>query len=103
MDSPACLGCREGDPIIADLQSRHAQLEARVERLTRQLAQGLESLEPHTPPDQLRPTLGRELTSAAEPYRVEVAAGPLAEGSVAVVVPLTWSDPTGGADTMRVL
>ena len=62
--------------------------------------QELESLEPHTPPNQWRPILAREL-AAAEPYRVEVTDGALAEGSVAVVVPLTWSDPTDGADAPR--
>jgi ubiquinone biosynthesis protein len=63
--------------------------------------QELESLEPHTPPEQWRPALARELAPAADLYRVEVADRPLAEGSVAVVVPLTWSDPSEGADAPR--
>jgi ubiquinone biosynthesis protein len=60
--------------------------------------QELESLEPHTPIKELRPILARELAPAAQEYRIHVAGRPLAEGSVAVVVPLTWSDPADGAD-----
>jgi ubiquinone biosynthesis protein len=63
--------------------------------------QELESLEPHTPADELREILARELAPAVEPYRVEIAETPLAEGSVAVVVPLTWSDPSEGATAPR--
>jgi ubiquinone biosynthesis protein len=63
--------------------------------------QELESLLPYTPPDQWRPILARELAPAANLYRVEVADRLLAEGSVAVVVPLTWSDPSEGADAPR--
>jgi ubiquinone biosynthesis protein len=60
--------------------------------------QQLESLEPRTPFEELRPTLRRELAPAAKRYRIRVAERHLAEGSVAVVVPLTWSDLDDRAD-----
>jgi ubiquinone biosynthesis protein len=63
--------------------------------------QELESLEPHTPVEQWRPALARELALAGEEYRICVDERPLAEGSVAVVVPLTWSDPADSADAPR--
>jgi ubiquinone biosynthesis protein len=63
--------------------------------------QELESLEPHTPPEQWRPLLARELAPAAEEYRIRVGERALAEASVAVVVPLTWSDPADGAGAPR--
>jgi ubiquinone biosynthesis protein len=63
--------------------------------------QELESLEPHTPIEQLRPIVARELAPAAGEYRIRVAERPLAEGSVAVVLPLTWSDPADGAGAPR--
>jgi ubiquinone biosynthesis protein len=63
--------------------------------------QELESLEPRTPPEQWRPAFGRELAPAAELYRIRLGERPLAEASVAVVVPLTWSDPADGAGASR--
>jgi ubiquinone biosynthesis protein len=75
------------------------QVLARNRRLDPELRrhlQELESLEPHTPFDQLLPLLQRELAPATKKYRIELAEQSLAEGSVAVVVPLTWSDPADG-------
>jgi ubiquinone biosynthesis protein len=63
--------------------------------------QELESLEPHTPVEQWRPMLACQLGPAAEEYRIQAAERPLAEGSVAVVVPLLWSDPARGEDAPR--
>jgi ubiquinone biosynthesis protein len=63
--------------------------------------QELESLEPHTQARLWRPDLARELAPAAGEYRIRVAQRPLAEASVAVVVPLTWSDPADGAGAPR--
>jgi ubiquinone biosynthesis protein len=59
--------------------------------------QELESLEPRTPAEEWRPALERELAPAAAHYRIRVGERPLAEASVAVVVPLTWTDPADGA------
>jgi ubiquinone biosynthesis protein len=76
------------------------QVVARNRHLDRELRrhlQELESLEPRTPLEQLRPVLARDLGPALEQYRVRMAERHLAEGSVAVVVPLTWSDPADGA------
>src|SRR5262249_12328575 len=42
-----------------------------------------------------------ELAPAAEEFRIREDEHPLAEGSVAVVVPLTWSDPADKADAPR--
>jgi ubiquinone biosynthesis protein len=63
--------------------------------------QELESREPHTPREQWQPILERELASAEDEYRIRVGERPLAEASVAVVVPLTWSDPADGTDAPR--
>jgi ubiquinone biosynthesis protein len=61
--------------------------------------QELEKLEPRTPMAELRPTLDRELAPAIDRYRIRIAERALAEGSVAVVVPVTWSNSgcTGGS------
>ncbi len=75
------------------------QVVARNRHLDPQLRrhlQELESLEPHTPMEQIRPILLAELAPAAQEYRIRVAERSLAEGSVAVVVPLTWSEPAAG-------
>jgi ubiquinone biosynthesis protein len=76
------------------------QVVARNRHLDQELRrhlQELESLEPHTPMEQLRPILLGELAPAEQEYHIRVADSALAEGSVAVVVPLTWSDPAAGA------
>jgi len=89
----ACPALHKIGQVVA--RNRHLDPELR-----RHL-QELESLEPHTPMERLRPILARELAPAAEKYRIHVAEQPLAEGSVAVVVPLTWSDPADGANPPR--
>src|SRR5215469_5322522 len=81
----ACPALHKIGQIVA--RNRHLDPELR-----RHL-QELESLEPHTPFEQLQPILERELAPAAAEYRIRVTERPLAEGSVAVVVPLIWSDP----------
>jgi ubiquinone biosynthesis protein len=78
---------------IGQIVARHRRLDPELRRHL----QELESLEPRTPVEELRPVLERELAAAAAGYRVRLARRPLAEGSVAVVVPLTWSDPADGA------
>jgi ubiquinone biosynthesis protein len=82
---------------LAQVIARDRHLDPELRRHLQQL----ESLEPHTPVEQWRPTLARELAPAAEEYRICVDECPLAEGSVAVVVPLTWSDPADGVDRPR--
>jgi ubiquinone biosynthesis protein len=81
---------------LGQVVARHRHLDAELRRHL----QELESLEPQTPAEELRPVLSRELAGAAA-YRVRVAERHLAEGSVAVVVPLTWSDPADGARAPR--
>jgi ubiquinone biosynthesis protein len=58
-------------------------------------------LEPSTPAEQWRPILERELAPAVERYRIRVADRPLAEASVAIVVPVSWCDPADGTDALR--
>jgi ubiquinone biosynthesis protein len=82
---------------IGQVLARNHQLD---QELRRHL-QELESLEPHTPVEQLRPTLTRELGPAAADFHIRVTGRSLAEGSVAVVVPLTWADPADGANAPR--
>jgi ubiquinone biosynthesis protein len=74
---------------IGQVLARNRNLDPELRRHL----QELESLEPHTPMEQLLPILTRELAPAAEKYRIRVAERSLAEGSVAAVLPLTWSDP----------
>jgi ubiquinone biosynthesis protein len=81
---------------LGQVVARHRSLDAELRRHL----QELETLEPHTPAEELRPVLERELACAAA-YHVEVAERSLAEGSVAVVVPLTWSDPADGPGEPR--
>jgi ubiquinone biosynthesis protein len=72
------------------------QLLARDRRLNSELRQQLQQLEmlaPHTPMDQLRPALTSALAPFSCAFRIELGADLLAEGSVAVVVPLNWRDP----------
>jgi ubiquinone biosynthesis protein len=82
---------------LGQVLARHRHLDPELRRHL----QELESLEPRTPPEELRPVLERELGPAAGRYRVRVAESALAEGSVAVVVPLTWSDPAEGGQAPR--
>jgi ubiquinone biosynthesis protein len=89
----ACPALHKIGQIIA--RNRHLDPELR-----RHL-QELESLEPSTPAEQWRPILERELAPAVEAYRIRVADRPLAEASVAIVVPLTWCNPAEGTDGPR--
>jgi ubiquinone biosynthesis protein len=89
----ACPALHKIGQIVA--RNRHLDPELR-----RHL-QELESLEPSTPAEQWRPILQRELAPAAERYRLRVADRPLAEASVAIVVPLSWREPADGADGPR--
>jgi ubiquinone biosynthesis protein len=82
---------------IGQVLARNRHLDPQL----RQHLQQLESLEPRTPPEEWRPALLRELAPALEPYRIRVAERPLAEASVAVVVPLTWADPADGPGAPR--
>jgi ubiquinone biosynthesis protein len=84
----ACPALHKIGQVVA--RNRHLDLELR-----RHL-QELESLEPHTPAEQWRPILQRELAPSMEKYHIRVDEQPLAEASVAVVVPLTWCDPADG-------
>jgi ubiquinone biosynthesis protein len=79
---------------IGQVLARHRHLDAELRRHL----QELESMEPHTPLKDLRPVLANELAPAVDAYRIRLADRPLAEGSVAVVMPLTWADPADGSD-----
>jgi ubiquinone biosynthesis protein len=82
---------------LAQVIARNRHLDAELRRHL----QKLESLEPYTPIEKWQPILARELTPAAAEYRINVDECPLAEGSVAVVIPLTWSDPADGVNKER--
>jgi ubiquinone biosynthesis protein len=82
---------------IGQVLARNRHLDPELRRHL----QELESLEPRTPTEEWRPALLRELAPAVEPYCIRVAERPLAEASVAVVVPLIWSDPADGAGAPR--
>jgi ubiquinone biosynthesis protein len=82
---------------IGQVLARNRHLDPELRRHLQQL----ESLEPRTPAEQWRPVLESELAPAAATFRIRTAERPLAEGSVAVVVPLTWSDPAEGDDRPR--
>jgi ubiquinone biosynthesis protein len=89
----ACPALHKIGQVVA--RNRHLDPELR-----RHL-QELESLEPHTPFVLFQPILERQLAPVADDYRIHVAKCALAEGSVAVVVPLTWCDPADGASAPR--
>ncbi len=89
----ACPALHKIGQVVA--RNRHLDPELR-----RHL-QELESLEPQTPNEELAPILERALAPAKATYRIHVVQRPLAEGSVAVVVPLTWSDPADGPGAPR--
>jgi ubiquinone biosynthesis protein len=73
---------------IGQVLARNRHLDPELRRHL----QELEKLEPCTPMAELRPILDRELAPAIERYCIRIAERALAEGSVAVVVPLTWSN-----------
>jgi len=79
------------------------QVVARDQRLALELRanlQGLESLEPTTPMEEIAAIIQRELGVVAG---LEVASTALAEASVAVVVPLVWRPTAGAAPQSGVL
>jgi ubiquinone biosynthesis protein len=82
---------------IGQIVARNHHLDPKLRRHL----QELESLEPSTPAEQWRPILERELAPAVERYHIRVADRPLAEASVAIVVPLSWRDPADEADDLR--
>jgi ubiquinone biosynthesis protein len=63
--------------------------------------QELETLEPRLSADQVLPAVARELAPAVDRYRIQIGSRPLAEGSVAVVVPLTYRAPEASGDEPR--
>jgi ubiquinone biosynthesis protein len=89
----ACPALHKIGQVLA--RNRHLDVELR-----RHL-QELESLEPRTPAEEWQPVLHRELASAVEQFQIQIGERPLAEASVAVVVPLTWADPADGAGAPR--
>jgi ubiquinone biosynthesis protein len=77
---------------IGQVLARNRHLDPELRRHL----QELESLEPYTPAEHWRPILDCELAPSVEKYRIRVDGQPLAEASVAIVVPLTWCDPADG-------
>ncbi len=76
------------------------QVMARDRRLPpnlRRLLQHLESMAPTWALDDLRAGIEREL-GPLEPLAIRLDEPPLAEASVAVVVPFVWQDPAGGME-----
>lgn len=86
----ACPGLHKLGQVLA----RNRHLDARL----RAQLQLLESMEPHTPLARLWLDLDRELHGTRAHYQIVLCAAPLAEGSVAVVIPLTWRSPTDPPD-----
>lgn len=81
-----------------------AQVLARHRGLPTELRTGLQTLEsllPRTPVSELSDILREELGERLA--EIELADAPLAEGSVAVVVPFTWKTPTEGRSSRGVL
>lgn len=86
----ACPGLHKLGQVLA----RNRHLDSRL----RAQLQLLESMEPHTPMSRLWLDLDRELHGTRAHYQIVLRASPLAEGSVAVVIPLTWRRPTDAPD-----
>ncbi len=82
---------------IGQVLARNRNLDVQLRRHL----QELESVEPHMPIDQWWPILARELEHASTEYKVCVSRRILAEGSVAVVVPLTWAERVHEDDAPR--
>jgi len=82
---------------IGQVVARNRNLDPELRRHL----QELESVEPRTPIEQWWPMLARELAPAADEYHIRPAPRALAEGSVAVVVPLTWADASIRGDAPR--
>ncbi|MGE5609791.1 MAG: AarF/UbiB family protein, partial [Bacillota bacterium] len=58
--------------------------------------QQLESMEPRTPLEQIRPIILHDLGDAIDRYRIRIDNSALAEASVAVVIPFSWSESDTG-------
>lgn len=86
----ACPGLHKLGQVLA--RNRH------LDRRLRTQLQRLESMEPHTPLSRLWLDLDRELQGTRVHYQIVMCADALAEGSVAVVIPLTWRIPTDPPD-----
>jgi ubiquinone biosynthesis protein len=71
---------------LGQVLARHQRLDPAF----REQLRALESCVPSTPIDAIRGVLERELGPAMERFEIELGAAPLAEASVAVVVPCTW-------------
>ncbi|HEX2972366.1 MAG TPA: AarF/UbiB family protein [Tepidisphaeraceae bacterium] len=87
---------------LGQVIARHRELDATL----RHRLQQLESMEPRTPMEDIRPLILREMGPALEPYRLEIGDSALAEASVAVVVPFSWSssnEPTRHPGVLKVL
>ncbi|MDB5330707.1 MAG: hypothetical protein JWP03_1858 [Phycisphaerales bacterium] len=65
---------------------------AHLDPMLRRQLQRLETMPSQTPAGQVRPILERELGRHMRRYRIRIAERHLAEASVAVIVPMTWSD-----------
>lgn len=81
---------------LGQVVARYRALDAEL----RQHLQELESLRTGLPLDDLMPTIEAELRATRGWKRLDVEPQALAEASVAVVVPLTWT-PAGSADVRR--
>jgi ubiquinone biosynthesis protein len=66
--------------------------DRRLDLVLRRRLQTLESMSPRTPMSQLQPVLQRELGPFMHRYALEVGRAPLVEGSVAVIVPCTFTE-----------
>lgn len=82
---------------LGQVLARHPQLDAAF----RGQLQQLESREPATPLAEVEPVIRRELGDAIASYRITLGDAPLAEASVAVVVPFTWVDPDDADQLQR--
>ncbi len=79
-------------PALHKLGQVIARNRALAPSFRRQL-QRLETMSPRTPMPNLLPIIREELGAAIDRYRIHWEASPLAEASVAVVVPIHWRHP----------
>lgn len=84
---------------LGQIIARHQKLD---KRLRTQLEQ-LEMIETDMTVAEVEPILREELGDAIERYQIEFGPEPLAEASVAVVVPCRWRDPKSGTERDGVL
>jgi ubiquinone biosynthesis protein len=85
----ACPALHKLGQVIA----RHRELDVGFRRRL----QRLETMEPSVYMDEVAPVLRRELAPVMDRYRISVG-NPLAEASVAVVLPLRWRRGVGGEE-----